>query len=351
MAGRISVELLDRAGMPWQKNPQAMFEQPGCRFFPETQHSICPPFLAYWEQNGGLQRFGFPLSEPQDDPNPGCRGIAQFFERRRAEWHPENQPPYDILLSRLGNDVYTRVKPATSMSCVDSLFPKNNRTYWSGHWDASDKSQWAINAGGSAGNSDVVVVQSPTDQRKLVGKLTVNPSPGHMNPRAEISATQENTGGYADQEWFYSWSAYFPSDPDKTTGWGEWNLFTQWMDLRHKCSPPLQLDVHSGNPDFISLENIITRQHGVCSEQVHTAYVLGPLIYDHWIDFTVHIKWSTDPSVGYTEAWVDNRLALPKTYMQTMDPGTTGVYMEQDMYRPNPPGASIVYLSNTRRHK
>lgn len=31
---------------------------PDCRLFPETQHTLCPPFRAYWEANGGLKRFG-----------------------------------------------------------------------------------------------------------------------------------------------------------------------------------------------------------------------------------------------------------------------------------------------------
>ncbi|GAC1542531.1 MAG: hypothetical protein NVS4B8_23550 [Herpetosiphon sp.] len=172
-----------------------------------------------------------------------------------------------------------------------------------------------------------------------------------MNPRAEISATQEATGGYVDQEWYYSWSTYFPAEPNKATGWGRWNLFTQWMDLRAKCSPPLQLTVHSGTPDFITLENIINRQNGNCATLEQHVFLLGPLVYDRWIDFTVHIKWSQDPKVGFVEAWMDNQLKIPRTFIPTLDPGSTGVYMEQAMYRPNPSGQNVVYFDHTRRHK
>ena len=31
---------------------------------------------------------------------------VQYFERARFEWHPENSPPWDILLGRLGAEVY-----------------------------------------------------------------------------------------------------------------------------------------------------------------------------------------------------------------------------------------------------
>ena len=28
--------------------------------------------------------------------------VVQYFERSTFEWHPENQPPYNVLLSLLG---------------------------------------------------------------------------------------------------------------------------------------------------------------------------------------------------------------------------------------------------------
>ena len=223
--------------------------------------------------------------------------------------------------------------------------------YWAGDFETGDLSQWAgVHTQGSWGNSSVDVVTSPVRWGNYAGKLTLNPS-NTSEPRAEISATQQNTGGYEGQDWYYSWSAYFPSNPDKSTGWADWNDFTQWMDMRHNCSPPLQLDVLSGSPDFISFDNIIDpQQSGNCTESVHNNYQLTPIMYDQWIDFTVHIKWSQDPNIGFAEAWVNGQHLLPLTHMQTLDPGSTGVYMEQAMYRPNPPGTSIVYLDGTRRH-
>jgi uncharacterized protein YkwD len=39
----------------------------------------------------------------------GWRGSVQWFERRRMELHPENAPPYDVLLGLLGNELLSRL--------------------------------------------------------------------------------------------------------------------------------------------------------------------------------------------------------------------------------------------------
>lgn len=55
--------------------------EPGVRYFPETGHTLRGPFLAFWEQNGGLEVFGLPISEPVVEN--GYR--IQYFERARFE--------------------------------------------------------------------------------------------------------------------------------------------------------------------------------------------------------------------------------------------------------------------------
>ncbi len=69
-------------------------------YFPQTEHNLSGDFLHYWQKNGGVSIFGYPVSEPfvQDGHT------VQYFERNRFELHPENQPPYNVLLGRLGAD-------------------------------------------------------------------------------------------------------------------------------------------------------------------------------------------------------------------------------------------------------
>ncbi len=78
--------------------------KPGLAFFPG--HSVAPDFFAYWQANGGLAQFGYPLAEEQDRPDGASPPLrVQYFERGRLEEHPENAPPYDILLGQFGRQV------------------------------------------------------------------------------------------------------------------------------------------------------------------------------------------------------------------------------------------------------
>jgi hypothetical protein len=74
------------------------------RFFPETQHWVSGRFLQYWNEHGGLAQQGYPLTEEFVETNKldGKVYTVQYFERAIFEKHPENAPPYDVLLTQLG---------------------------------------------------------------------------------------------------------------------------------------------------------------------------------------------------------------------------------------------------------
>ena len=74
------------------------------RCFPETGQCIAGRIREFWEQNGGLPVFGFPITPQQEEQIEGKPFQVQWFERNRLELHPENQRPYDVLLGRLGAD-------------------------------------------------------------------------------------------------------------------------------------------------------------------------------------------------------------------------------------------------------
>jgi hypothetical protein len=80
---------------------------PGVLYFPIVGHSLQGGFRVYWEGHGGLEQFGYPLTEEfhEYDQLKGTDTTVQYFERARFEWHPENRPPYDILLGLLGRTV------------------------------------------------------------------------------------------------------------------------------------------------------------------------------------------------------------------------------------------------------
>ncbi len=78
------------------------------RYFPQTGHTLRDPLMRYWQAHGGLDAYGYPISEPFQEVNPtdGKPYMVQYFERNRLEFHPENyNTPYEVLLGLLGNDL------------------------------------------------------------------------------------------------------------------------------------------------------------------------------------------------------------------------------------------------------
>ncbi len=112
LTGRLGVAFLEQQGRSWWRFRQVSSAPPGCAFFPETSHSLCEPFLSYWRTNGGLQRFGYPVSEPMQETIGDWSGTVQYFERRRMEHHTEFAgTPYEVLLGRLGADILEATPP------------------------------------------------------------------------------------------------------------------------------------------------------------------------------------------------------------------------------------------------
>ncbi|MBX6754632.1 MAG: ferritin-like domain-containing protein [Thermorudis peleae] len=80
-------------------------------YFPQTGHYLGHGFLRYWQKFGGLEIFGFPISEEFREQNPdnGKTYVVQYFERARLEWHPGEWPErWDIMLGRLGAQVLNK---------------------------------------------------------------------------------------------------------------------------------------------------------------------------------------------------------------------------------------------------
>ena len=77
-------------------------------YFAEVGHTLRGAFLRYWQQNGGLAIFGYPLSEEFKEVNPadGKEYTVQYFERNRFELHPEFAGTRnEVLMGLLGVEV------------------------------------------------------------------------------------------------------------------------------------------------------------------------------------------------------------------------------------------------------
>jgi hypothetical protein len=77
------------------------------RYFPETGFTVTGRFLEYWENNGGLAIYGYPLTEAFEQVlEDGNEYLVQYFERARFEYHFENAYPNDVLLGQFGRRIH-----------------------------------------------------------------------------------------------------------------------------------------------------------------------------------------------------------------------------------------------------
>jgi hypothetical protein len=118
---------------PWLRPPPAaahaeVAERLVC--FVERNHCAENAFLDYWERGGGVEILGYPIDQVRRFPD-GI--IRQFYERAILEWHPENEPQYQVLLTRLGaalveGNPRARQSPVPCDGANCTLFRETNHT-------------------------------------------------------------------------------------------------------------------------------------------------------------------------------------------------------------------------------
>ena len=80
--------------------PQALRASDHTRFFPETGMSVSFGFKRFFEERGGIEIFGYPIT-----PEIQEKGFTvQYFQRARFEYHPEHAGTrYEVQLGLLGD--------------------------------------------------------------------------------------------------------------------------------------------------------------------------------------------------------------------------------------------------------
>ncbi|MBA3943734.1 MAG: hypothetical protein H0X37_04140 [Herpetosiphonaceae bacterium] len=117
---------------------------------PGITNCIAGRFNLFWNVNGSLPVFGYPIAPQRVELNPDTQTNyqTQWFERNRFEQHPENVAPYDVLLGRLGaerlqaegRDWHNEPNTDNPLGGSCQHFDVTNRdvcgaflTYWLGH--------------------------------------------------------------------------------------------------------------------------------------------------------------------------------------------------------------------------
>jgi hypothetical protein len=135
-------QLANPAAVPTTPRPLLLGQPLDSRYFPTTGQSVSGPFLRYWEQQGGLARFGLPRTTAFMQ---GGR-LVQYFERARFEHHPELGGAQAVQLGLLGQFLIGetpagRPSPPLVGQPSSRYFPETRHNLSNGfkaHWEQYD---------------------------------------------------------------------------------------------------------------------------------------------------------------------------------------------------------------------
>ena len=202
---------------------------------------------------------------------------------------------------------------------------------WRGDYETGDLSQFRDNNGhvvqpqqGAPGR--ITVVTSPVAEGKYAGRFELHPGDTYAGGnRAEMFNYTHDSEG---TEGWYSWYTLFPSDFPSETNLG-WQIWTQWHSTLAISAPPVKF---TAKGDTISFG----------TNKKPTLWT-GPMNRGQWQAFRMHAFWSSDPTKGYVELWVNGVQVVQRTYDATLIAGYDN-YWKQGLYRsPNATTTAVIY--------
>jgi len=175
---------------------------------------------------------------------------------------------------------------------------------WSGDAETGDLSQWCeVN---EAVLGRITVVDNPVAQGNYSYRFQLNNGDSIFGSE-RVTLSQQCDGRYEldGEEKYYGWSVMLPNDYPYNTSW---SLVVQWKGI-HTGSPPIQLSQRDANWQLTyrptaSSSNIVKWKAPVNKGQ-----------YDN---FVMHVKWSSDPTIGFIELWYNGQLVVEKFYTSTI---------------------------------
>lgn len=191
---------------------------------------------------------------------------------------------------------------------------------WRGDFETGNASQWTKQE--SVASDRLMIVTDRVHQGTYALRASVqqgdNPIHASGNRNELVYIGEEiNPQAAEGKELYYSWSTLFNEDyPSANT----WQVFTQFHHTGLNGSPPVEF--------YVLGEQMRMRVGGSTAQDLWSA----PLNRGQWNDFVLHIKWSSNPNVGFVELYHNGQVVVPRTPRATMFAGD-GVYMKQGLYR------------------
>jgi hypothetical protein len=175
--------------------------------------------------------------------------------------------------------------------------------------------------------SRVQQVTSPVAQGKHAYQLEVRPGDNSYGRRCEIGMGNPSKAGFptfqsGDERWI-SFQVYLPDDYPIDTHM--WNVMFQIHQQGDGGCPPIALSVQDGQ---FKMFNSARNTYVLDTRELWSA----PAQRNHWAKFTLHIKNSPDPKVGFVELFGDldgngEKRLMDKTYTHTMTKDSSGAAM------------------------
>ncbi len=269
-----------------------------------------------------------PLVEPQEQTAVLSRSPfgTVSFSRRQLSY-------FALIFAIVGGFIIWRSFAAGTIS-------------WRGDYETGNFSQWGCGIQEKT-SGRATIVNSPLRQGQHAARFEVDPGDNNVagsgtGERAEICSTQAQADGYDGHEVWYAWSTLFPTGFQAPSDGNWWSYFTQW----HHTGPTGQAPAMN----VLGNGTINMRMAGGSnpSSPVYTnALVLSGWQHDVWYDFAVHIKWSSDPSIGFYEVFVNGKRATSIMHGPTLYTGQ-GIYMKQGYYREAQNYTDVIYEDGVR---
>jgi hypothetical protein len=92
------------------------------RCFAETTYCIDSTFAPFWQKQGGLAVFGYPIAPASTQIIEGIPVFTQYFERARLEVHPDRAGNPQITLGRIGAELRGQIEYQGAPGDASCLF-------------------------------------------------------------------------------------------------------------------------------------------------------------------------------------------------------------------------------------
>jgi hypothetical protein len=193
---------------------------------------------------------------------------------------------------------------------------------WRVDYESGDLRQW--DGGQQAAEGRIAVVRDPVEQGRYAARFEARQNEftggDTTSNRSEVLLTRYRDRP-GDERW-YRWFTLVPEDfPDDQPE--AFASIMQWK--RDDSQNPLPLGFG-------------IRGHDLRISSSGTRY-MGRIEFGRWHEFLVHVKWSTDPDVGFLEVWLDGDRILEKTKLQNVFADASGApighYVKQGLYKSN----------------